>query len=121
RTVCCEKGMEPILQRRIGRQQTLSFCSRKHHVKSVVVKRFEQIIQRLHLECLQRELIVRGHEYGDRYMFGANCREDIETIELRHLNVEEQQVRLEFVDETHGLRTASSFSDNHDVGIMLQQ
>ena len=63
-------------------------------------------------ECV---LIVCGDE--DDGVIGADEFEDFETIELRHLDVEENEVGVEFIDGFHGLEAVGAFGDDFEVGV----
>ena len=51
----------------------------------------EQIVDRVDLECLHRELIMGGNENHGRRMFAQQFH-DLEPGQLRHLHVEQHQL-----------------------------
>ena len=59
----------------------------------LVRERLQQVVDRVDLERPQGELVVRRDE-DDRHA-AAEQLEHLEAVELRHLDVEEQQVRLQ--------------------------
>ncbi len=76
-------------------------------------ERLQQIVDRVDFECLQRVLIVRGDEdHGD---VAADEIEHLEAVELRHLDVEEQQIRLQFGDDLDRLEAIGALGDDSHV------
>ena len=49
------------------------------------------------LECLERVLVVRGHEYDMNALRGASCY--LQAGQARHAYVEEENVRIMVLDE----------------------
>src|SRR5262249_24331096 len=65
------------------------------------------------LERAHRELVVRGHE-DDRHLTSDEL-QHLEAIELRHLNVEQDQLRLQLSDRLDGLEAVGAFRRDLDV------
>src|ERR1700730_2814515 len=70
---------------------------------------------------LQRVLIVRRGEDDQRHLAGTNGFDNIETRDVRHLYVKEDQVRRELRDFADGVRTARGFADHFDVGLSFEE
>src|SRR5262245_16604388 len=77
--------------------------------------RFQEVVDRMHLECTQRVLIVGGRKY-DRDL-ASNQIEDFEPVELRHLHVEEQQIRRQLRYGLHSFEAIGALRD--DVHVWL--
>lgn len=58
-------------------------------VKSFAVEGFEQVIDGVDLERLHGELVISGGEDDRRHGLPGQRREDSETVDLRHLDVQE--------------------------------
>ena len=59
----------------------------------LAVERLQQVVERAHLERPQRVLIVRGDEDHERHALAADRLDHLEPVHLRHLDVEEHQIR----------------------------
>src|SRR5260370_6523568 len=59
--------------------------------KSGASERFEQVVNGVNFECAQSESVVGSHENHDRQGGGIDLFENRETVELRHLYIEEHQ------------------------------
>ena len=57
------------------------------------VERLQQVVERADLERPQRVLIVGGDEDDERHALGPDRLDDFEPVHLRHLDVEEHQIR----------------------------
>ena len=68
--------------------------------ETLVVEWLEQVVHRRHVEGSQRVLVVGGHEDGGRHLVGADRLHHAETVQLRHLHVEEDGVGLPFIDQS---------------------
>jgi hypothetical protein len=86
--------------------------------KTLAAERLEQVVDRVHLERAQGELVVGGGE--DIVRFGAGQFDHLEAIELGHLDVEEHQFRLQLADGLDGLEAIRAFADDLDVGMRCQ-
>ena len=63
-------------------------------LEALLVERLQQVVDGVHLEGLQRVLVVRGHEDGDGQLAVAEALHDFEAVELGNLHVEEQSAGL---------------------------
>jgi hypothetical protein len=61
-------------------------------VKTLVVERLQQIVQRLYLERLDRISVVRRDEDNQRSGTSGKRRHDTKPVEVRHLHIEKQDV-----------------------------
>jgi hypothetical protein len=66
--------------------------------QTVAVDRFQQVIERMDLECPHRVLIVRGHEDDARLVSLAEGGHHFEAVEAGHLDVEQHHIRHVFPD-----------------------
>ena len=76
-------------------------------------ERLQQVVDRVHLECAQRVLVVRGDE--DHRHVAADQLQHLEPIQLRHLHVEEQQVGRELRHRLHRLEAVGALRHDLDV------
>jgi hypothetical protein len=81
--------------------------------------RFEQVVQRVHVEGAQGVVVVRGHEHDPGRHRGAS--EEIEPRFARHLDVEEDDVRLLPGEMSRRLAHARRLSAHFDFGMHRQQ
>src|SRR5262245_53824083 len=88
-----------VLRRRL-RQPVASSTDRR--LESPRLDRLEQIVDRVHFERADGMLVVRGDEDDPRASGWREGADHTEPIELRHLHVEEYQVR--FLLEQHSDR-----------------
>ena len=65
----------------------------ERRLEPLVVERLQQVVQRMRLEGTQRKLVVGRDEDDDRHTTDADRLKHVETIDLRHLDVEEEQIR----------------------------
>ena len=72
----------------------------------------------MHFECAQRVLVICRDEYH------ADVRTDkfqnLETIQLRHLNIEEYKVRIRLCDHSYRFKAVATFANNLDLRVRLQ-
>src|SRR5581483_2901710 len=78
----------------------------------------EQVIGGVDLEGAQGVLIVGGGE--DDGHVAANQFKNFETIELGHLDIEEEQVGLALGDSLDCLEAVGAFGDDLDFGMMRE-
>src|SRR5262245_58557331 len=83
--------------------------------KSGAVNRFQQVIERAHLESPQSVFIIRGDENDLRHSFYANGLNDPESVHFGHLNVEKDQVGDFSLDDRHSLPPIAAFADDFDI------
>ena len=88
------------------------FRSGKRLAKPRRVVRFEQIIDGVHLECSHRVLIERGDEHGCRRRLTGDRAENLESVEIWHLHVEKEQIRLKRDDLLDGLSPTGACGDD---------
>src|SRR5262245_60459112 len=75
----------------------------------------------MNVESFQRILIERGHEDNRLNVLGTNALEHIKTVELRHLDVEKDQIRRHRVDRFDCLTTITTFVENLNLRILLEE
>src|SRR2546430_11778592 len=66
------------------------------------------------LECLERVLVVRGHEYDMNALRGASCY--LQASQARHAYIEEENVRIMLLDESQGFRTVCRNAGDLQLG-----
>ncbi len=80
------------------------------------VHRFEQVIDRVHLKCLDGMLVVRGDKCDERHQLLLEHPHDPHPVQLRHLPIEQREVGPLVFDHGHRLRARRGFPDDHDIG-----
>src|SRR5262249_24735607 len=74
----------------------LRLCPIDRSFEAFPVKRFQQIVHRMHVKGAQSIAVKRGHKYDDRKPAGAGFAlqvlEDPESIQAGHLHVQKDQV-----------------------------
>src|SRR5437899_888989 len=83
--------------------------------------RLEQVVYGLHLEGLQGELLVGGDENNERQPWATDLVDHVETVQFRHLNVQENQIRLEAIDGFNGFAPTGGGANDFDIGLVLKQ
>ena len=84
-------------------------------LEALAVERLEQVVERLHLERAQRVLVVGGDEHDGRHPIRADGLDHLEAVELRHLDVEEHEIRGLGQDGLDGFDAVPGFADDLDV------
>ena len=72
--------------------------SRKRFLEPLLCYRLQKVVERIDFECLNRVLVMGCHEYYGGHVLHADCASDFKTVHLRHLNIEEDQIRFERTD-----------------------
>jgi hypothetical protein len=84
------------------------------------VERLHEVVDRLHLEGLDRELVVRGHEHDGGHRLRAHGLDHLEPRHAGHLHVEEDEVGVQRAYGLHRLRTAGRLAHHVDSGGLAQ-
>src|SRR5579864_693531 len=63
--------------------------------EAFIVQGFEQVVEGAHFKGSQRVFLVRGEKNDVGQIVCRQCSNDIEAIDLRHLNIEEYEVRFQ--------------------------
>jgi hypothetical protein len=82
-------------------------------------ERFQQVVDRMDLERFDRVLVIGGDE-DDRDLAPEQL-QHVKAVQLRHLNVEEDQIRLLLRDRFHRLETVAALCDDVDVRVRCEQ
>lgn len=88
-----------------------------------LVERFQDVIYRVHIEGLHGIVIERsGEDYVGDFEFALDeLLEDAETIEAGHLDIEEDEVGIVFLDEVDGIETVFALSEEMDFGETFEE
>jgi hypothetical protein len=89
--------------------------------KAIRIERLEQVVDRLHLERAKRVAVERGDEHDRRRRLPGDRLEDTERVEVRHLDVEKEQLRLERGHLLDRLPSAGACSNDFDLAGFLCQ
>ena len=82
-----------------------------------MLERFQQVIDRLGIECLDRLLIESGHKNNCRHMYRVNRFKHAKAVDLWHLHVQEHQAGLVLDDATDGGLSVGALSHNFKTRI----
>src|SRR5690606_36826874 len=93
-----EQRLQPLLETLAAAQHELLARPAERTLEALRLEGLQQVVQRVRLEGLQGELVVGGDEDGHRHPLDAYPFEHAEAVEPRHLDIEEDQVRLHFAD-----------------------
>jgi hypothetical protein len=83
--------------------------------------RLEDVIQGVHLERIDGVLIMRGHEHDRWHSIRPHGAHDAESIELRHLDVEEDEVGPQGPDPLHRCDAIATLVDHLHVASVFEQ
>ena len=90
-------------------------------VKSHVIDGLEQIVERAEFECRHCIVVERGDEDHRRHFIGTHFGDHVEAVQLGHLHVEKNQVRLIGANGGDCLQSILTLANNLDVGNARQQ
>ena len=120
-----DRDVPEAVQRGIGRSFTprpvekiLRAPDRSNH--ALVVERFEQIVERLNLECANRVLFEGRNEDDGGRTLAARCSRDRKAVEIGHLNVEEDEIRRAATQQFDRVAAIRALVDPHDAADLLQ-
>ena len=83
--------------------------------------RLQQVVEGVHLERTQGILVVGGHEDDDRDLLRRHGLQQRQTVELRHLHVEEDDVRGELANHVERGRPVAALAGNDHLGQRPQE
>ena len=86
-----------------------------------VLERLQYVVDRMDLKCIDGVAIERRHEYHGGHLVGADLPHHAETIESRHLDIEEHQVGVEAFDQRHGIEPIGALSDQLEFRVGGQE
>ena len=75
----------------------------------------------MHLECAQRVRVGRRDEDDGWHAVGTDGAHYAETIELRHLDVEQHDIGCVTSDRGHGVPPVAALADHLDIRLIGQQ
>ena len=102
---------EPLAQSRARPRNRL--------LKALAAERLQQVVEGVDLEGLQRVLVVGRHE--DRQRHGVAERgDDLEAVEIRHLQIEQHQVRHVAANGRDGFGAGAARGHDIDIGLVAQ-
>ena len=111
RHVVAPEGAAPAARRRLaGRRRQARAHAAKRLRQPFRPERLEQVVDRVDLERLQRVLVVGGDEHHRDVLLDQL--EHLESVQFRHLHVEQQQIRLEVGDGLDGFEAVRALGDH---------
>jgi hypothetical protein len=87
----------------------------------LAVERLEQVIHRVHVEGLERVLIVGRHEHHGRHPVGTHRLNHIKPGAPRHLDVEKHEIRLLADDRLHRLIAVRRLANHLHAHLVSEQ
>src|ERR1044071_7186178 len=112
-----EEGAQALGQTLRLAQLDVRLRARERLAEPLVGEGLEQVVERVHLERLERVGVVGGDEDDGRDSFQLYLREHVEAVHAGHLYVEEEEVGRPSADLRDGLRAAAALVDEFDVGV----
>ena len=107
------------IQRDCRRYAQLCPCLFERFVQSLLTEGFEQIVCRVHLKCSERKLVVRRRK--NNHHVALDQLQHFKSVQLWHLNVEKQDVRLQFRDDFYGVETVAALGHDVDVAVLRKE
>ena len=93
-----------------------AFDALDHLPEALVGERLEQVVERVNFEGAQRVLVVRGDEDDDRR--AVEQLQHFEAVELRHLDVEQEEVGIVLGDCLHRFESVRALGD--DLAVLIR-
>ena len=90
-------------------------------MKALVVERLQEIIESVHVERLQGELVVGGDEYHHGGIQPVERGQQLEAGQPWNLNVQKQEIRVQLADGSQRLGSVTALGDDLDVFFLLEQ
>ncbi len=90
--------------------------------KSLLIIRFQEIVDSVHFECTNGVRIVgRGEDiYGSRIGRWLHIFDDSKTIQIRHLHIEKNDVGMKFIDLFHRTYSVRRLAYNFNAVVFGQ-
>src|ERR1700678_991087 len=90
--------------------------------KSLLIIRFQEIVNSVHFECTNGMRIVSRDEdiYGSGAGRWLRIFDDSKTIQIRHLHIEKNDVGMKFIDLLHGLYSVRRLAYNLNAVVFGQ-
>jgi hypothetical protein len=90
--------------------------------KSFLIKRFQEIVNSVHFECTNGVHIVSRDKdiYGSVAVHWFHILDDSKTIQIRHLHIEKNDVRMKFIDLLHRADSVRRLADNFNAVVFGQ-
>ena len=89
--------------------------------KPRAIDRLQQIVDGVHLERLNRVLVVGGDERDEREPILPDQTDDAQAVDFRHLQIEQREIRPLLFDQRDRLRAVLRLADDFHVVTPLQQ
>src|SRR6266566_7037375 len=86
-----------------------------------VVYGLEQVVEGAELERRYRVVVEGCHEDHGRHLVCTDLGDDIEPVQFRHLDVEENEIGLVRADSSDGLQSVLTLSHDLNIGYACQK
>jgi hypothetical protein len=110
-----------VIGHRAARRAEPRPCSRQRGLEPIPGERFQQVVHCMNVEGAQRVAIERGDEDDARQLVRGQRQDHFEAVELRHLDVEEDEVWLVGDDGLQRGGAIAALADEHDVALGREQ
>src|SRR5579862_1487428 len=98
-----------------------SLSAGKGGFPAFITERLQQIVECLRFEGADGVLIVGSDKYRERHRRRTNGLNDLQTIQLRHLHIEKDEVQRLAPDDLHGGFAVDRFQYASDLRILFEQ
>ena len=119
-----ERRERLIGRRRVGTIATVGANETDHTIdglrEALTTDGLEDVVERVNLERRERVLVVRRHEHDCGHLRRSDLANHLEPVELRHLDVEEHEVRRQATNLIDGRTTVATLADDVDVAALPQ-
>src|SRR5437016_5329022 len=98
-------------------------CVRQRLGKSLLIVRFQEIVNSVHFECTNGVRIMSGDEdiNGSRAGRWLHIFDDSKTIQIRHLHIEKNDVGMKFIDLLHRTYSVRRLAYNFNVVVRSEE
>ena len=115
------QGLLMLRQQRHVLRGTLLAQTGQGLFKPFLFNRFQQIIKRVLFKRLYR-VLIKGRQKDDiGTVLRVEHADHLQPADARHLNIEEQHVRAQFMHRTDAFNGIGTFPHNLDITLLLQQ
>src|SRR5262245_23430645 len=112
-----QEGIELLLGRDALAHLVSHACERR--AESASVEGLEEVVDRVHFEGLDGIAFVRGREHDAREVLEPL--EDLESVRLRHPDVQEDEIGPQGVDDPHGALAVSGLAHDLEVRVLGEE
>src|SRR5210317_873976 len=90
-------------------------------MKAGLVVWFEQVVHGVNFKRFDGILVIGSHKNHDRHPLRTYRLKNLESIKLRHLDIQKDELRRRFDNRVYRLATVGTFADDSDSWMIFQQ